>query len=267
MLEFSLLGEVSLLALGLLVLAAFGAGWVDAVVGGGGLIQLPALLTGLPQQAPTGAVLGTNKLAAAAGTAVSSATYIHRIRPLAATAVPLVVCAALGSAAGASLATLIPRAWMSPIVLVALVVVGIHTLRRPQLGLEHAPRHQGRPHALRAGAIGGAVGLYDGILGPGTGTFFIIAMVTVLGFGFLEASVHAKLANLTTNLGALLVFGVHGQIVWSLGAIMAVANILGGALGARLALRHGSGFVRIVFLVVVGALALKLGWDTVRLLS
>lgn len=120
---------------------------------------------------------------------------------------------------------------------------------------------------LRAAAIGGAVGLYDGVLGPGTGTFFIIAMVAVLGYGFLEASVHAKLANLTTNLGALLVFGLQGEVWWLLGALMAVANVGGGFLGARLALRFGSGFVRVVFLVVTGALALRLAWDTAELLS
>lgn len=265
-LDVPVIGELSATALVLLGLAAFGAGWVDAVVGGGGLIQLPALLAGLPAQAPTGAVLGTNKLASAAGTAVSSATYVRRVRPLPRTVVPLVACAAIGSAIGASLASLIPRPWMAPIVLVALVVVGTYTLRRPEMGLEHAPRHLGAPHAARAGGIGLGVGVYDGILGPGTGSFFIIAMVSVLGFGFLEASVHAKLANLTTNLGALAVFGLHGQVVWSLGAMLAACNVLGGWLGARLALRHGSRFVRVVFLVVVAGLALKLGSDTVRLL-
>lgn len=265
-LDFPVVGEISALTLALLVLAAFGAGCVDAVVGGGGLIQLPALLTGLPSQAPTGSVLGTNKLASAAGTAVSSATYVRRVRPLVATVLPLIVSAGAGSALGASLATLIPRSWMSPIVLVALVVVGVHTLRRPGLGLEHAPRHRGAGHGARTAAIGGVIGVYDGILGPGTGSFLIIAMVTWLGFGFLEASVHAKLANLTTNVGALAVFGLHGQVVWGLGAIMAAVNVLGGYLGARLALRHGSGFVRVVFLVVVGALALKLGADSLALL-
>lgn len=265
-LDLPAIGQLSALVLVLLALAAFAAGWVDAVVGGGGLIQLPALLTGLPADTSTGTVLGTNKLASAAGTAVSSATYVRRIRPLAATTVPLVICAGGGSALGASLATLIPRPWMSPIVLVALVLVGIHTLRRPTLGLEHAPRHTGAQHGVRAGAIGLVVGIYDGILGPGTGSFLIIAMVSLLGFGFLEASVHAKLANLVTNLGALAVFGAHGEVAWVLGALLAAANVLGGFLGARIALKHGSGFVRVVFLGVTGALALKLGYDTLRLL-
>ena len=259
--------QLSVLTLLLLVAAAFVAGWVDAVVGGGGLIQLPALLTSLPADASTGAVLGTNKIASAAGTAVSSWTYVRRITPVAATAVPLILCALAGSAVGAGLASFLPKPWLSPIVLVALLVVGAYTLLRPTMGLAHEPRHSGRAHLLRSGGIGGAVGVYDGILGPGTGSLFIIAMVAVLGYGFLEASVHAKLANLTTNLGALLVFGLQGEVWWLLGAVMAVANLLGGYLGARLALKLGSRFVRVVFLVVTGALALRLAVDSVALLT
>lgn len=259
--------QLSVLTLVMLIGAAFVAGWVDAVVGGGGLIQLPALLTSLPADTSTGAVLGTNKVASAAGTAISSWTYIRRITPVAATALPLVVCALAGSAAGAGLASFLPRPWLSPIVLVALLAVGAYTLLRPTMGLVHEPRHQGRAHVLRSGGIGAVVGLYDGALGPGTGSFFIIAMVSVLGYGFLEASVHAKLANLTTNLGALLVFGLQGEVWWILGAVMAVANVLGGYLGARLALKLGSKFVRVIFLVVTGALAIRLTIDTVALLT
>ena len=262
-----LFADLTALTLVLLVGAAFVAGWVDAVVGGGGLIQLPALLTGLPAETSTATVLGTNKIASAAGTAVSALTYVRRISPVVATAVPLVVCALLGSAVGAGLASLIPKVWMNPVVLVALLAVGTYTLAKPSMGIEHAPRHTGRGQVLRAGAIGGGVGLYDGILGPGTGSFFLILLVAVLGYGFLEASVHAKLANLTTNLGALAVFGLHGEVWWLLGGIMAVANIAGGYLGARSALTLGSGFVRIVFLVVTGGLALRLAADTVALLT
>ncbi|AXK45090.1 sulfite exporter TauE/SafE family protein [Brachybacterium saurashtrense] len=259
--------QLSALTLVLLVGAAFLAGWVDAVVGGGGLIQLPALLTAMPPDSSSGAVLGTNKLASAAGTAVSSWTYVRRILPVTATAVPLVVCALAGSAAGAAMASAIPKPWLTPIVLVALLAVGGYTLLRPAMGLEHAPRHSGRAHVLRAGGIGAGVGVYDGILGPGTGSFFIILMVAVLGYGFLEASVHAKLANLTTNISALAVFGLQGEVWWLLGAVLALANLSGGFLGARLALRLGSRFVRTVFLVVTGALALRLAVDTVALFT
>lgn len=261
------LTQLTALTLVLLLAAAFVAGWVDAVVGGGGLIQLPALLTALPVDAPTGAVLGTNKVASAAGTAVASLTYVRRLPPIARTVIPLVLCALAGSAVGAALASTLPRDWLAPVVLVAVLAVGAFTLLRPAMGLVHAPRHEGGGHVLRTAAIGAGVGVYDGALGPGTGSFFIILMVGVLGYGFLEASVHAKLANLTTNIGALLVFGLQGEVWWLLGGMMALANLLGGYLGARLALRLGSRFVRSVFLVVTGVLALRLAADTVTLLT
>ncbi len=123
-------------------------------------------------------------------------------------------------------------------------------------------KHSGGSHYRRSAAIGLGVGAYDGILGPGTGSFFVIALVAVLGYGFLEASAQAKIANLCTNLSAIAVFTAHGSVLWTLGLLMGSANLVGGFLGARTALRHGSGFVRQVFLVVVGGLILKLSYDT-----
>lgn len=256
------LGAIPAYAFAGLLLAAFVAGWVDAVVGGGGLIQLPALIIGLPAETPTPQVLGTNKIAAVAGTLAAAITYARRIKLHAPTLIPLVVCAFAGSAAGASLARLIPKAYLTPIVLVALVTVGLYTWLRPQLGLVHAPRNDGLGQVLRTVAIGVGIGVYDGILGPGTGSFFVIALVAVLGYGFLEASAQAKIANLTTNIAAIAVFGFNGEILWAIGAGMALANIAGGWLGARTALRSGNAFVRRVFLIVVGVLTLKLGYDT-----
>ena len=145
----------------------------------------------------------------------------------------------------------------------AVVGVGVYTFRKPSLGLEHEPRHHGVGTSLRAGLIGIAVGLYDGLLGPGTGSFFVLALVSVMGYGFLQASVNAKLANLTTNVAAIFVYGIHGELLVALGLIMAVANIAGGLVGARMALRHGNGFIRRVFLLVIALLTVKLGWDTV----
>ncbi|WP_375431160.1 sulfite exporter TauE/SafE family protein [uncultured Friedmanniella sp.] len=250
-----------------LVLVAFAAGWVDAVVGGGGLIQLPALLIGLPSSAPPASVLGTNKLSSVFGTAASSLTYAVRMRPDWRTVLPLVVAAAAGSAGGAELAKLLPKDAFTPIVLVALVGVGLYTWRRPQLGLTSARKHAGSAHYGRTAVIGLGVGAYDGFLGPGTGSFFVILLVSVLGYGFLEASAKAKIANLATNLSAITVFALHGSVLWTLGLMMGAANLLGGLLGARTALRHGNAFVRRVFLLVLAGLILKLGYDTVRQLS
>jgi uncharacterized membrane protein YfcA len=256
--------EVSTLAVAFLVLAAFAAGWVDAVVGGGGLIQLPALLIALPDNTPPASILGTNKVSSVFGTATSSVTYALKIKPDWRTIVPLVTTAAAGSALGAQAARYLPKEYFTPLVLAALIGVGIYTWRKPELGMVSARKHDGQAHYLRTGAIGLGVGAYDGILGPGTGSFFVILLVGVLGYGFLEASAKAKIANLVTNLSAILVFGLNGSVLWKLGLVMGAANLVGGFLGARTALNRGNAFVRQVFLAVVAALIVKLAYDTIR---
>jgi uncharacterized protein len=255
--------DVSGLTLAALILAAFVAGWVDAVVGGGGLIQLPALLIGLPSSTPPAVILGTNKVSSFCGTATSSLTYALRIPLDWRTVTPLVIASAVGSAIGASLARLLPRDAFTPIVLAALIGVGIYVWRRPQLGMVSMRKHLGRGHYGRTALIGLGVGGYDGFLGPGTGSFFVILLVVVLGYGFLEASATAKIANLVTNLSAIIVFGLSGSVLWALGLIMGAANLVGGYLGARTAIARGSSFVRKVFLVVLTGLIIKLTYDMV----
>lgn len=254
---------VSIAALVMLIVAAGFAGWIDAVVGGGGLIQLPALVIGVPQDVATPYILGTNKVASFAGTLSASWVYLRKIKVQLVLLVPLVAGAYAGSTVGAAISRYLPREILTPIVLVAVVGVAIYTFAKPQLGLHHEPKHAGGfPVAWRAGAIGLVVGVYDGILGPGTGSFFVILIVGMLGFGFLQASVNAKVANLTTNLAAIVVYGIHGEILLVLGLAMAVANVAGGLLGARMAVKNGNSFVRKVFLVVLGILIIKLAWDT-----
>ncbi len=249
-----------------LVAAAFAAGWVDAVVGGGGLIQLPALLIGLPAATPVATVSGTNKISSAAGTLIATTTYLRHVRVDWRSAVPLMASAWIGSSLGADLVRFFPKEYFTPLVLAVLIGVGWYTVRRPNLGLVHDLRHDGTAHHLRLLGLGLGIGAYDGFIGPGTGMFFIIALVAVLGYGFLEASALAKLANLTTNVAALTVFGASGHVLWRLGLTMAAANLTGGFTGARMALRHGNGFVRRVFLVAVVGLGAKLAWDSVQLL-
>ncbi|MCO7239641.1 MULTISPECIES: TSUP family transporter [unclassified Aeromicrobium] len=241
--------------------AAFVAGWVDAVVGGGGLVQLPALLVAFPQAAPV-QLLATNKVGSIAGTTTSSLTYLRRVRLDLRTAAPLAVAAFVGSLLGAVVASWIPRAAFNPVILVVLVAVGLFTVLRPELGQVAALRFEGRRHYAAALCIGAAVGFYDGALGPGTGSFFVFALVGVLGYGFLEASGKAKLANFATNLAALVVFVPQGVVMWQVAAVLAVCNVAGGYLGARLAVARGSSFVRAVFVVVVCAFTLRIGWDT-----
>jgi uncharacterized membrane protein YfcA len=249
-----------LLTLVLLVIAAFAAGWIDAVVGGGGLLQLPAMLLGLPNASPA-QILSTNKISSLFGTSTSAITFGVKVRPDRRTVLPLAILAGVGAAAGALVATRIPMSWFKPIVLVLLVLVAIYTAMKPSLGARTALRFDGRNHYLAAGGVGVLIGFYDGAVGPGTGSFLIFALVGLLGYNFLQASAKAKIANVATNLAAIAVFALSGAPLWGLGLIMGAANMLGGLLGARTAVARGSRFVRAIFLVVVSALILRLAYD------
>lgn len=252
--------ELSYEVLAWLLVAALAAGFVDAVVGGGGLIQLPALLIGMPGATPV-QILATNKLASICGTTVAAATYVRRVRPDPRTFLPLMLAAFVGSAGGASLASLIPKAAFDPIVLVVLVVVGGYVVARPGLGAVTSLRFAGRHHTLAALATGFVVGAYDGAMGPGTGSFFVLALVGLLGYNFLEASVKARLANWATNLAAILVFASQDAVLWGVGLAMGVTNMVGGYLGARTAIGRGAAFVRGFFVVVVGGFVVRIGGD------
>ena len=243
----------------LLVVLALAAGWVDAVVGGGGLLQLPALLL-VPGIQPVQA-LATNKLSSIWGTSTASVTYYRRVHPDLRTALPMAGFALAGSFLGAALATMLPVAVFKPIIVLALLAVAIFTAVRPTLGAETVLRYSGRRHHGNAALIGAGIGCYDGLLGPGTGTFLVIALVSVLGYSFLQASAKAKIVNFATNLGALLLFAPTGAVLWVLGAAMGLANMAGGYLGSRTAIARGTGFIRVVFLVVVAVLIVKLGID------
>ena len=254
------LDDPSVVTIVLLVLAAFAAGWIDAVVGGGGLVQLPALMVAFPGAAPVH-LLATNKLASICGTTTSSITYLRRVRPDLRTAVPLALLAFAGSLLGAVIASHIPRAAFNPMILVVLVVVGAYTIYRPAMGESTVLRFGGHRHYVVAGLAGFAIGVYDGALGPGTGSFLVFALVGLMGYGFLEASAKAKIANFATNLAALVVFIPQGAVVWSIGLMMGLANVAGGYVGARTAVAKGSAFIRVVFVCVVSAFVLKIGWD------
>jgi uncharacterized membrane protein YfcA len=250
--------DPSTTTLALLALAGLGAGFVDAVVGGGGLVQLPALLLGLPN-APPVQVLATNKLSSICGTTVSSATYYRRIRPDPRTFGPLMACAFAGSVGGAFIGSHISDSAFDPIVLVVLVLVGGYVLFRPSLGESTTLRYDGRRHVGIAMVAGLLIGCYDGALGPGTGSFLVITLVGMLGYSFLEASAKARLANWATNLAALCVFVPQGAVVWKVGFVMGACNLVGGYLGARTAVARGTRFVRVFFVVVVTGFVIRIG--------
>ncbi|WP_327091993.1 TSUP family transporter [Nonomuraea sp. NBC_01738] len=242
-----------------LLVAAAGAGWVDAVVGGGGLLQLPALMVaGIP---PVQA-MGTNKLAAVFGTASAAITYGRSVKLDREVAVPAGVLAVLSAGGGAVVAGAVSSEVLRPVVMVVLLGVAAFVTFRPNLGKVPHPQLRTRRRVVVAVLVSGAgIAFYDGVMGPGTGTFLIIAFTTILGLDFVNASATAKIINVGTNLGALVVFGVQGHLLWGLGLGMAACNVAGAQLGARMALKRGAAFVRIVLLCVVVVMVARLGWQ------
>ena len=241
-------------------LAAGLAGFVDAIVGGGGLILLPTLFAVHPSALPA-TLFGTNKAAAIGGTAWACSQYARRVTMNWGTLAPAAVTALLASFAGAWLVTMVPATGLRKALPLVLLVVLLYTLWRKDLGRVHAPHLSPRREALRGSAIGAGIGFYDGFFGPGTGSFFVFLLVRGLGYDFLHASAGAKLLNTATNLAAIALFAAKGHVWWHVAAVMAVANVIGSLVGTRLALSRGSGFVRGVFIVVVSALILKTAYD------
>lgn len=244
-----------------LICASFFAGFVDSIAGGGGLIQLPALLIGLPKT-ETVTVLGTNKFASVFGTSTAAALYRRQIKPDPRVLLAMALPAFIGSAIGASLASEIPTKSMRPIVLTLLIVVAIYTWLKPDLGKIELLRHHSKRRIQISVAAGLIIGFYDGIFGPGTGSFLMLILVASLGYAFISASAIAKVVNVSTNIGAIVIFGIHGAVIWQLGLLLGTANVTGAIIGSRLAIRGGSTLVRRVFLLVTVALIVKVGIDT-----
>ena len=244
----------------LVSLASLLAGFVDAIVGGGGLIMVPALFAAFAT-APPATLLGTNKSASVWGTAMATWQYSRRVQITWRSMLPAACAGVLGSFAGAWAVTVMSPDFLRKLLPVVLLAVLVYTLAKKELGRHHAPRFAGRAEALVACAIGLLIGFYDGFFGPGTGSFFVFAFVRLLGYDFLNASVSAKLLNLATNAAALVLFTAKGHVWWHFALPLAVANVVGSMLGTHMALRHGTGFVRAIFIGVVSLLILKTGYD------
>ncbi|MEV6109058.1 TSUP family transporter [Streptomyces sp. NPDC051940] len=243
-----------------LLAVALAAGWLDAVVGGGGLIQIPGLMLLVPG-APVATVLGTNKLVAITGTSSAALTYTRRVGLDRGVVLPAALVGVPGSALGAMTASYVPERLFLPAVLVALLgVAGWVTLSpaaRGDVRTGAAPRSS----TVVGCAAGAGIGFYSGILGSGTGVLLVVLFVAGLGSDFLRGSAMAKVVSVGTDLGALALFATYGHVLWEAGAAMAAANVTGGVLGARTALCRGAGFVRGTLLCVVAALVAKLSWD------
>ena len=244
-----------------LAIASGFAGFVDAMAGGGGLIQLPALLVGLPNK-DLPLILGTNKVPSIFGTAAAARNYFKNIKPDIPLTINMMVPAFAGSMAGAALAATIPKEFFKPFLVFLLLVVAIYTWRKPEMGMNENLKYTNRKRLVIVAVIGLLIGFYDGIFGPGTGTFLVFFLVSAIGFAFLKASATAKLVNIATNAGAILSFQLTGHIWWQLGLLLAFANVTGAIIGSRLAIRGGSPLVRKVFLAVTFLLIARVAWDT-----
>lgn len=242
---------------------AFVAGLVDAVVGGGGLIQLPALLIMLSQTA-IASILGTSKFVSIAGTTIAVQQYAKQQKIEWQNTIPAMVAAFIFSFLGARVTSLLNPSLMRPVILGLLIAVAIYTFNKKDFGLFQISKLSRSQQWLYSVAIGSVIGFYDGFFGPGTGSFLIFAFVGVFGYSFLAASASAKVINFATNLSAIIYFAFTNNVIYTLGIPMAICNILGAFIGTKLAIRKGSSFVRKLFLIIVSLLIMKLGYDFIN---
>ena len=244
----------------LLCLFAFCAGFVDSIVGGGGLIQTPAALVIL-RAFPVVDVIGSLKIPAFSGTSFAAVQYLKKVKMKWKLLTIICTTAFFASFAGSELLTVVSNSFMKPVLLVVLSGVAIYTFTKKNFGQHTEKEHSERTEMFYALCISLIVGFYDGFIGPGTGSFLILLFIALLGFDFLQASAHAKLVNLATNLGSITLFLFKGKIIWLIALPMAASNALGGAIGARLAIAKGNKFIRIFFLLIVIGTLVRFAYD------
>lgn len=255
--------DITLQTLLILSCFAFFAGFIDAIVGGGGLIQLPALLIFLPQYAiPT--IIGTHKLASVSGTLVAASQYMRKVKIDWKFIVPAILATGLFALMGARLVTSLDKNILKPIILLLLVLVLIYTFLKKDLGTDHTPKYFGKQFLIGGLLTGAILGFYDGFFGPGMGSFLIFTFVSIFGLDFLHASAYAKILNCASNIPAIIFFMSSGDVLFEVAIPLGVANIIGSVVGTRLALFKGSAFVRVFFLLVVSAIIIRFAYDIWR---
>lgn len=255
-----MLSDISTLTLVFILVAAFSAGFVDAIAGGGGLIQLPALLISFPDR-EVAEVAGTNKLGSIFGTSAAALNYRRNIKTDPKLLLAMVLPAFIGSGSGSLLATQISTEQLKVAIVVMLVAVFAYTLARPDLGKVEVLKGAAKRQRTVGAVAGLTIGFYDGFIGPGTGTLLMIVLVAALGFAFVGASAIAKVVNVATNFASILVFGISGSIMWVVGFAVGICNLAGGIIGSHVAIRRGSDFVRKFYLVVTFALIVRVLFD------
>ena len=239
---------------------AFIAGFVDAIIGGGGLIQTPTALVVLPQY-PVATVIGTLKIPAISGTTFASIQYARKVKMDIRMLLVMMLIACVAAFGGSALLTAVSNSFMKPFILVILMLVAIYTFSNKAFGLHSEKGHPAHHEWIFCILISLILGFYDGFIGPGAGSFLVLAFIGLLGFDFLKASAYAKFVNLSTNFGSICFFVMKGKIIYSIALPMALCNAVGGLLGARLAILKGNRFIRIFFLVIVCITILRFAYD------
>lgn len=255
-----MLENLTVLNLALLGLAMFSSGFIDAIAGGGGLIQTPAMLLSFPDRNPV-QVVATSKTAAFFGTSTAAIQYRKFIKTDSRLLIAMVIPAFIGACFGSLLASHISPESFKSAIFFMMISIFIYTLLKPDLGKVHVEKHSRRKLLVIGAMAACLIGFYDGLIGPGTGTMLMIALVAIMGFAFVGASAIAKVVNATTNLASIIVVGFRLGIMWKLGLVLAIANLAGGYAGSHMAIKKGSGFIRIFYLIVTGILILRLGYS------
>ncbi len=255
-----MLENLTALNLILLGVAMFASGFIDAIAGGGGLIQTPAMLLSFPDRNPV-EVVATSKTAAFFGTTTAAIQYRKFIKTDPKLLIAMVIPAFIGSGIGAHLASRISAGSYKSSIFFVMIAIFFYTLVKPELGKEHVEKHSPQKLMVIGSIAAFIIGLYDGLIGPGTGTILMIALVALMGFAFVGASAIAKVVNATTNLASIIVVGLTIGVMWKLGLVLAVANLAGGYMGSHMAIKKGSSFIRIFYLIVTGLLILRLGYS------
>jgi hypothetical protein len=247
----------------LLCIAAFAAGFIDAIVGGGGLIQTPAALILLPQF-PVATVIGTIKIPAFTGTSMAAMQYLRKVKVDWRMLSLMTVLAFISSFCGSILLSKVHNDFMKPLLLIILILVAIYTYSKKNFGIHVEKIHTAKEKIFYSILISVVIGFYDGFIGPGAGSFLVLAFITLMGFDFLKASANAKMVNLATNLGSILFFVSSERIIYAIAIPMAISNAIGGAIGARLAIVKGNKFIRIFFLIVVTGTIIRFAYDVFK---
>lgn len=243
--------------------AALTAGFIDSIVGGGGLVQIPALFILFPNF-PVPRVIGTNRFSSFMGTGVAAWQYMQRVAVPWRVVVWAGVSASVFSYLGARVSSLLPAAVLKPILLVLMTAIALYTYRNKTLGQEENLRLPPKQLPWLAGALGAATGFYNGFVGPGTGSLLVFGFVSLLGFDFLRASAQAKIINVVADVSSLIFFVFNGYVVYELAIPMMLCNMTGSFIGSRMAIGRGSAFIRALFLVVVFGLIARFGYEVVR---